>query len=232
MRIALAALTFVLLPSVAQAADEPWPIQLTVAGGSNEQRPKPDAAEDSLEGPPATASVAALWLSTVVPLAPRQTWRRQGGLFVAPGGELTVDGEAGPYQWSAGGGMRLGYAFRGLLEAPIPDAILFVRATPFVGMRRITDEDYLGEQEATLTRRGLGMRLGVGITAPLWSAAVLGTIAQADMGSSSDAQAALVCFLFGAAAVLFNHVELTWEGYREPGLPAINRVGIRLGTGF
>ena len=239
MRLAIAALTF-LLPLTAHASHDGLPLQIDVSGGSNELVGEPAEGDGSDVTPPTSASVAALWVSAVVPLVPDRTWRRPGGFFIAPGGEVTVDGEHGPYSWSTGAGMRFGFAFRGHLEA-VPDAILFVRATPFIGMRSVADEDYLGEREGTLTRRGYGMRLGVGFTAPLWSATVWRGIASSNLdgadfsglsGFNGDPRGLLVCCLFGAAVILLNHVELTWETYNEPGPPAINRVGIRLGTGF
>ncbi len=213
-------------PSVARADHEqrmPLPVQITIAGGANFH-------DDGRPETPDGIGQGALWLGGAIPLEPWAPGR--SGLFVGPGVEGTVDGVYGPYQWSAGAGMRVGYAWRGFLRSSIPDAYVYTRITPFVGMRELADEEYLGDNPS-LTRRGQGIRVGVGVTAPVWSAFVLDAFSEGGPGMHfHDPYEALACCFLGIAAVLINHGELTWEVYSEPGLPAITRVGFRIGTGF
>jgi hypothetical protein len=150
--------------------------------------------------------------------------------------EGTIDGREGPYQWSVGFGPRIGYVWRNDSSPvdPFPDGYVYVRATPFFGMRSIADEAYLHDDTRRLTRSGGGVRLGVGFTIPRWSHTVLEGMSEIDAGSLrfNHPLEALGCLAFGAAVVLFNHVELTYESYHSSGMPPDHRVGIRFGTGF
>lgn len=228
MRTTLLSILVLLVPAIANAEHgqrgrSPVPIQMTLAAGVNYH-------EDGRPETPGGVGFGALWIGGSLPLQP---WNRtRTGLFVGPGVEGTLDGINGPYEWSAGGGMRFGYAWYGHLRAPVPDGYVYMRVTPFFGLRSIADEEYLGDNPV-ITRSGQGVRLGAGFTSPAWSAFVLGGMADGpgNMHFHDPYEMAFCCIL-GIAAVLVNHGELTWEIYSEPGRPVINRVGFRIGTGF
>lgn len=226
MRSAIVSLFLLAVPSLAHASHEvAWPIQITLGGGSN-------TISDQDPATPPSVGVGALWVGGVVPIEGYERYRRQGSIFFGPGGELTIEGVYGPYQWSAGGGMRVGYVWRGALRGPIPDAYIYMRAAPFMGLREVSDPAYLSDgTQATITRRGVGLRLGVGITVPMWSAFMLRGLGEGPT-HFHDPYEAIGCCIIGAALVLLNHAELTYEVYNEPGLPALSRVGFRVGTGF
>ena len=225
MRTTVIAAVLFALPAAAHANHQPpWPIQITVGGGSN-------SINDADPSTPPSVGVGAVWLGGVIPLERYEEYRRHGSLFFGPGGEATVEGIYGPYQWSAGGGMRLGYAWRGGLRNGLPDAYVYVRATPFMGFRQISDPAYL-DDNASITKRGMGVRLGVGITAPMWSAFMLRGVGSGNSMHFHDPYEAVACCLIGIALVLINHAEVTYEIYNEPGIPTLTRVGFRIGTGF
>jgi hypothetical protein len=192
----------------------------------------PQHDDDAPDAPPRDATTASLYVGGAYEA--RQRHWSSSSWFAGAGFDGTIDGRNGPYHWSVGFGPRIGRVWRSSRSSLFPDGYLYARATPFVGMRKIADEAYLQDDTRRLTQAGAGMRLGVGLTVPAWSATVAGAMSGGDLGNMhfSDPREAIACIAFGAAVILFNHVELTWETYHEPGLAPEARVGIRFGTGF
>jgi len=197
--------------------------------GPRHENPDPEA-------PPTDATQGALYMGMA--FEPGRSRSSDGGLFAGAGFEGTIDGAEGPYQWSIGFGPRFGHQWHlpGSPVKPLNDGYLYVRATPFLGMRSIAQEGYLHDEERRLTQAGFGVRAGVGFTAPIWSATVLGAMGNSggNLGGMhfSNPGEALACLAIGVAIVLLNHAELTYEAYYEPGLPTQQRIGVRFGTGF
>lgn len=204
--------------------EKPWPLQFALAGGVNATDDRVPGRVDGIGF--AALSIGGAWSPLGRP--------HDSGPFVGAALEGTVNGANGPYQWSAGAGPRVGYAWRGGLEGPISDAYVYARVTPFLGMRRIADPGYLhADEEPNLSQSGAGVRVGVGVVAPVWTSLVLGGLGSGPSNVSvSSPEEALACLVFGALVVLTNHVELTWEIYDEPGLEPATLVGLRLGAGF
>lgn len=213
-------------------------LQLNLSGGATgptrEER-TPDGEEIKRD-----ASQLAAYLG--VAFEDRRNRWAESGLFYGFGSEVTIDGAEGPYQWSLGLGPRVGRVWRSGRMSPLPEGYVFLRATPFVGFREIAQEDYLHDEERSLTKAGAGVRFGVGFTLPVWSATVLEGLASGpDLGNvnissgssfGGDAAGVVACFAIGVAIILLNHAELTYEVYNEYGLPTDHRIGIRFGTGF
>lgn len=212
-------------PYRAPREDPPWPLQLSVAGGviaGNDLRPHKTNS----------IGLGALQLNTVFSLAEHASW---SGPFLGGGVEGTVSGPNGPYTWSGGAGIRAGYAWRGGMEAPVPDAYVYGRVTPFFGMRRVSDPGYLHTDDPVIAENGRGVRIAVGVVSPGWTAAMLGAVgsgAGQGLDTASSAEEAIVCLALGAVMLFTNHVELTWEVYDVPGVDPETLVGIRLGAGF
>lgn len=204
--------------------DAPWPLQLNVAGGVV-------AGDDRRPATPNSIGFGSLYLGTAFSRPGRE---HLSGAFLGGGVEGTVNGNNGPYQWSGGAGLRAGYAWRGGLDAPIPDAYVYARVTPFLGMRRISEPGYLHADDPVLAENGRGVRIGIGVVAPLWTAAMIGGVGDGDLQgvNAASAEEAVFCLVAGAVMLLTNHVELTWEVYDVPGAAPETLVGARLGAGF
>lgn len=198
------------------------------ATGPRQENPDPEAR-------PTDAAQGSLYIGAA--FEPWRSLRHDSGAFAGGGIEGTIDGAQGPYQWSLGIGPRFGHQWhvRGSPVAPLKDGYVYARLTPFLGMRSIAEEGYLHDENRRLTQAGFGLRAGIGFTVPRWSHTVLEMMGSSGAGQGlrfSDPREALACLAIGAAAVLLNHAELTWEAYYEPGLPTTQRIGIRFGTGF
>lgn len=183
--------------------------------------------DDGRPDTPDAFGVGAAYIGFAIPTDP---WMRT---FAGSGIEGTVDGANGPYQWSIGAGTRMGLVWRFPRggAGPFPDLYVYSRITPFLGMRNISDDEYLaGERE--LTKRGVGVRAGLGFTAPGWSAMTLPAMLSGAHGMHIHDEYSLLCCLGLFGLALLNHGEVTYEVYRESGMPTVNRVGWRIGIGF
>jgi hypothetical protein len=191
----------------------------------------PRDTDDDPETPAQDSTSGALYIGAAFERPSR--WS-DSGFFAGFGFDGTIDSEHSPYHWSVGLGPRVGRIWRSDRENLFPEGYIYARATPFLGTRRIADDGYLHDDTRRLTQSGAGLRLGIGFTVPKWSATVAGAMGNGALGDMhfTDPREAIACIAFGAAIILFNHVELTWETYHEPGLPSEQRVGIRFGTGF
>ena len=211
------------------SADEPLPFQFTLAGGV--------AFDDEARSEtPRSVGFGSLWLGGAFYLEGNHR-RLAQGFYIGPGFEGTVDGENGPYQWSIGAGTRFGMVWRAPGDK-IPNAYVYTRVTPFMGMRTVAGPGYLAEiqedEDPNFTQQGAGVRIGLGVVAPVWTGAVLSGIGDAgpEIASVSSPEEAVACCLFGAIVVLTNSIEITAEMYEEPDRDPILRFGIRAGVGF
>lgn len=213
----------------ATALARPWTyVQGDLSAGANHHDDGRPETEDRI-------GLGSIWLGTAFPMDPERR------AFAGFGGEVTFDGANGPYEWSVAGGTRVGLAWRWPEgpAGPLPDLYVYSRITPFVGFRSVASEEYLGENPE-ITRRGQGLRVGVGFTSPAWTAIVWPAVFDSDlngalsaMNFSGDAgEAAALACIVTVAVLLLNHGELTYEIYREPGQPTVSRVGWRVGLGF
>jgi hypothetical protein len=185
-----------------------------------------------VEGVRNDAPQGSLYLGVAMPMG----FRTSDGLFFGFGGEATADGEFGSYSWSLGGGPRVGYMWR---SGPgLADGYVYLRGTPFYGMKTVADEAYLDDvDDPDISRSGFGFRIGVGATSLKWTRTVWGGLGSSSWDSiprinANSGDEAALCLVGILAILLVNHVELTYEWYAQEGMPREQRVGIRFGIGF
>lgn len=232
MRAALFFVIAMAIPASAAARPDWTFVQGDISAGAQHR-------EDGHPETPDSIGFGSLYLGSAIPLDPSKR------VFVGVGGEGTIDGSNGPYEWSVGGGSRFGMVWR-FADGPaggFPDLYVYTRITPFIGFRSLASEEYLGENPE-VTRKGQGLRVGVGFTIPAWTATVYPALFGSDCNSGScnapdlsgfsggGGEAVAIACVAAIVVLLCNHGELTWEVYREPGQPTISRVGWRVGLGF
>jgi hypothetical protein len=153
-----------------------------------------------------------------------------GTPFAALGGELTFGFGNNPYRVAYGAQLRLGYAWaedRGNANVH-PDVMLFVQVTPFAASAR-------GPGEGNLIGRAgdalwAGARIGVGMTAPLWTRTCLGNKMFADEhGLYGDTLRMLIGLLLTPVGLL-NHAEIGVEMLNAD--PFSTAITFRVGSGF
>lgn len=158
--------------------------------------------------------------------------RAQFSPFLGGGFEATVAPDYAPYQWTAGLGTRTGFAFRWRrrMRYRVPDLYVYARATAIVGAGQEAIEVPGGLTEYR-ERTGGGARLGIGLTAPGWTVALLEGARDSNTSFVVN-QASFVCGFSYLVISLLNHAELTVEWYGPDVRETYARVGFRIGTGF
>lgn len=139
-----------------------------------------------------------------------------------------------PFRTSYGVQLRAGYAWTRADKRPtelMPDVMVFVRVTPFIGSNSGFGDGQLppGLQYARGPDGVLGLRLGVGVTAPWWTSTLLFHRPFAAEGGPFGDFVNVLTSLLLAPFALLDHLELVGELIDLPGASTIT---LRVGCGF